>query len=255
MRATAAASPSVMATSLAATATCLGSDALRRRDAAATRASSSVTTRWPFSTIPSKGALSLASVATYKASRGARTLRAASTLLWPLNWKSFSRSWRLLYAASAPLTAGVDRQFEPGDDGRGRARHAVAVADEVADQPLVQVLLGVVDKIDVGVEGHEQPPGAVDVPPVRTVRRQPAERTWATTALVRSPRISSPSTVSRHNRLTPSNLHSGGSWRTFATRASTVAASSVLRALLSPKSTTVVSVWGVSLWKWRSSQS
>ena len=170
MRANAAASPSVMATSLAATATCLGKDALRRRAAAATRASSSVTTRWPFSAIPSKGDLSLASVATNKASRGARTLRAASTLLWPLNWKSFSRSWRLLYAASAPLTAGGRLAVEPGDDGRGGTGHAVAVADEVADQPLVQVLLGVIHKIDVGVEGHEQPTGAVDVPPVRAVR-------------------------------------------------------------------------------------
>ena len=68
------------------------------------------------------------------------------------------------------LDRGWGLAVEPGDDGRGGAGHAVAVADEVADQPLVQVLLGVVDEIDVGVEGHQQPTGAVDVPPVRTMR-------------------------------------------------------------------------------------
>ena len=68
------------------------------------------------------------------------------------------------------LDRGRRLAVEPGDDGRGGARHAVAVADEVADQPLVQVLLGVIHKIDVGVKGHEQPAGAVDVPPVGAVR-------------------------------------------------------------------------------------
>ena len=118
MRATATASPSVMATLLAATATCLGSDALRRRDAAATKASSSVTTRWPAS-IPSKGDLSLASVATYSFARR-EDLKLRSTAL-ALELEVVQPLVEATTRRVGALDRGCRLAVEPGDDGRGGA--------------------------------------------------------------------------------------------------------------------------------------